>query len=123
MRRGGGGSVVDLFGIIFIVRYSPDLVNKLNSILLDLSQSRNSVKKCVFKSSCKIKVCIIWQCPETSAPSAPHLKVSLFLLSSGSNARGELKALEGCRVSSKSPSRVQDGDEGVEGRIKREVFP
>ena len=46
-----------------------------------------------------------------------------FLCSSGSDERGELKALEGYRVSSKSPSRVQDGDEGVDGRNKREVFP
>ena len=33
-----------------------------------------------------------------------------------------LRALEGCRVSSKSPSRVGDGDEGVAGRNGR-VFP
>ena len=42
--------------------------------------------------------------------------VSLYLCSSGSNARGESKALEGRRVSSNSPSRVRDGDEGVAGR-------
>ena len=36
--------------------------------------------------------------------------VSLYLCSSGSNARGESRALEGRRVSSKSPSRVPDGD-------------
>ena len=49
-----------------------------------------------------------------------HLTVYLFLSTSGSNARGESRALEGRRVSSKSPSRVQDGDEGVAGRKYRE---
>ena len=38
-----------------------------------------------------------------------------FLSSSGSNAQGELKALEGCLVRPKSSSRVRDGDEGVAG--------
>ena len=39
----------------------------------------------------KIKVCnsYSWRCPGTSVPSAPHLTVSLYLSSSGSNARGE----------------------------------
>ena len=41
-----------------------------------------------------------WQCPCIS----------------GSNAQGESRALEGRRVSSISPSRVRDGDEGVAGR-------
>ena len=50
--------------------------------------------------------------------SAAHLEVSLILCSSASNARGESRALEGRRVSSKSPSR--DGDEGVAGRKGRE---
>ena len=56
----------------------------------------------------------------TSAPSAPHLGVSLSLCSSGSNARGELRALEGCLVSSKNPLSVRDGDKGVAGRNGRE---
>ena len=51
---------------------------------------------------------------------AEHLMVSLYLCSSGSNARGELRAQEERRVSSKSPSRVRDGDEGVAGRNGRE---
>ena len=46
--------------------------------------------------------------------------VSLYLCSSGSNARGESRAREGRRVSSKSPSRVRDGDEEVAGRNGRE---
>ena len=50
------------------------------------------------------------------------LTVSLYLCSSGSNARGKLRALEGCRVSSKSPSRVRDGDKGVAWRNGRELF-
>ena len=45
--------------------------------------------------------------------------MSLFSVVSD-NARSESKALEGCRVSSKSPSRVRDGDEGVAGRNGRE---
>ena len=48
--------------------------------------------------------------------------VSLFLCSSGSNAWGELRPLEGLHVSSKSPSRVWDGDEGVAGRNEREKY-
>ena len=60
----------------------------------------------------------------TSAPSATHLMVSLYLCSSGSNVPGESRAKEGHRVSSKSPSRVRDRDEGVAGRNGREqCFP
>ena len=52
------------------------------------------------------------------------LCATLYLFSSGSNARGESGANEGRRVSSKSPSRVQDGDEGVAGRNERgQCFP
>ena len=67
---------------------------------VDFSQSRISVKKCVFNKH-TIKVCIscCWQCPGTSVPSPANLTVSLYLCSSGSNARGELRALEGHRVS------------------------
>ena len=48
-----------------------------------------------------------------------------MLCSSGSNAQGEWRALEGRRVSSRNPSRVRDGDKGVAGRNGREyvVFP
>ena len=53
-------------------------------------------------------------------PGVAHLTVSLYLCSSGSNARGESRAQEGRRVSSKSPSRVRDGDEGVVRRNGRE---
>ena len=86
-----------------------------------LSQSRICVKKCVFNNR-TIKVCVscCWRCPGTSAQSAAHLTVSLYLCSSGSNARGESRAREGRRVSSKSPLRVWDGDEGVAGRNGRE---
>ena len=31
-----------------------------------------------------------------------------------------MRALEGCHVNSKSPSRVRDGEEGVAGRNRRE---
>ena len=57
-------------------------------------------------------------------PCAVHLTVPLYLCSSGSNARGESRALEGCGVISKSPSRFRDGDEGVAGRSTTEMcFP
>ena len=49
------------------------------------------------------------------APSAAHLTVSLFLCSSEATYASRLRALEGRRVNSKSPSRVRDGDEGVAG--------
>ena len=57
-------------------------------------------------------------------PSKAHLTVSLFLCSSGSNARGKSRALEGRRVNSKSPLRVRDGDEGVaERNYKKNYSP
>ena len=49
-----------------------------------------------------------------------HLTESLFLCSSRNNAPCESRALEGCHVSSKSPSRVWDRDEGVAGRNYKE---
>ena len=58
------------------------------------------------------------------APNSAHLPVSLWLCSSRNNSRGELRALEERHVSSKSPSRVRNGDEGVAGRNYREMrFP
>ena len=92
---------------------------------VDFSKSMISVSKCVFNKR-TIKVCVscCWRCPGTSVPSTPHLTMSLYLCSSGSNARGKSRAWEGRRVSSKSPSRVRDGDEGVAGRNGREYcFP
>ena len=88
---------------------------QLNSV--DFSQSRIGVKKCHFNKR-TIMVCVscCWRSPGTSVPSTTHLRVSLFLWSAGSNARGKSRALEGRRVSSKSPSRVQDRDEGVARR-------
>ena len=88
---------------------------------VDFSKSRIGAKKCVFyKRTIKDCISCCWRCPETSAPIAAHLTVSMYLCSSGSNARGESRAREGRRVSSKSPSRVQDWDEGVAGRNYRE---
>ena len=78
-------------------------------------------QNCVFnKRTSKVCVSCCRRCPGTSAPSAAHPTVSLYLCSSGSNARGESRAREGRRVSSKSPSRVRYGDEGVAGRNRRE---
>ena len=57
---------------------------------VDFSQSRISVSKCVFyKRTIKVCVSCCWLCPGTSAPSAAHLTVSLYLCSSGRNAQGE----------------------------------
>ena len=92
---------------------------------VDFHNPGSVLQKCVFNKR-TIKVCIscCWRCPGTSAPRATHLKVSLYLCSSGSNARGESRAREGRRVSSKSPSRVRDGDEGVAGRNGQKLcFP
>ena len=92
---------------------------------VDFSQSRIGVNKCVFNKR-TIKVCVscCWRCPGTSAPSAPHLTVSLYLCSSGSNVRGELRALEGRHVSSKKPFKGPRRRQGSwwEER-KRIVFP
>ena len=46
-----------------------------------------------------------------SVPSSTHLTVSLYLCSSRTNPRGELRAIKGHCVSSESPSRVHDQDE------------
>ena len=96
------------------------LLTQLYSV--DFLQSWISGKKCVFNKR-TIKVCVSWRLTvslDLCAPSATHLTVSLYLCSSVSNARGESRALEGRCVSSKSLSRVRDGDEGVAGRNGRE---
>ena len=49
-------------------------------------------------------------------PRAAHLTVSFVSLQFRWHKRGGLRALDGGRVSSKSLSRVQNGDEGVTGR-------
>ena len=68
------------------------------------------------KRTIRVGISCCWRCPGTSTLSSAHLTVSLFLYSSRSNARGELRALERRHVSSKSLSRVRDGDEGVARR-------
>ena len=55
-------------------------------------------------------------------PRAAHRIESLFLCSFGSNARGQSRALEGLCDSSKSPSKVREGDERVARRNAREEF-
>ena len=63
--------------------------------------------------------------PRASLPSAPYLTVSFFSsVVSDATYASRLRALEGHCVSSKSPSRVRDGYEGVAGRNGRELcFP
>ena len=60
------------------------------------------------KSTIKVYVSCFWLCPGSS-PSTAHLMMTLFFCSSGSNARGKSRAIEGRCVSSKSPLRVGDG--------------
>ena len=103
---------------------SMDQVWSLTQVyFVDFSKSRIDVKKCVFyRRTIKVCVSFCWRRPGTSAPCAAHLMVSLYLCSSGSNAQGESRAREARRVSSKSPSRVRDRDEGVAGTNKPEKW-
>ena len=90
---------------------------------VDFSKSWISVEECVFnKRTIKVYVSCFWRYPGTSAASAAHLMVSLYLCSSESNARGEARNLKGHSVCSKSPSRVRDRDKGVAGRNRREKY-
>ena len=66
---------------------------------------------------------VILDCVLRPSRQAYHnwsLSLSLFLISSRSNAQGASRAPEGCCVNSKSPSRVRDWDEEVAGRNGRE---
>ena len=67
-----------------------------------LSIFQNNEKKCVFnKRTIKVSVSCSWRCLGPYHLVA-YLMVSLYLCSSGSNAGGELRVLEGHRVSSKA---------------------
>ena len=87
--------------------------HQLNYILLTF-YNQGSVWKSVFST---IKVCVscCWRCPGTSTRLAQQTE---------GNAQGKSRALVGHPGSSKSPSRVQDGDKGVlfpnEGSL---IFP
>ena len=82
----------------------------------------NNENKCVFYRGTQVKVSVdcSWRCPGTSAPCLAHLTVSWYLCSCGSNVGGGFRALEGHNVGQKSPFRVQDRDEGVVERNRRE---
>ena len=72
-------------------------------------QSRISVNKWVFnKRTIKVYISCFWR-----------WRCSFFC-SSRSNAQCKLRALEGYYMSSESPLRVRDGNEGVGGRDGRE---
>ena len=70
---------------------------------------QNDKNKCVFTNAQSRFASVV---PDavivagTSVPTMVHLMESLYLCSCGSNARGEVRALEGSGVSSKDPSRV-----------------
>ena len=77
--------------------------------------------KCVlYRRTIQVCANCSWQCPGTSAPSAAHLMVFLYLCSLRSNARGEARAFEGHCVSSRSPSSVQTDTRWEE--LQRIVF-
>ena len=87
--------------------------HNIRSILLTFQDQGSFVKKCVFnKRTIKVYISCCWQRPWTTALTQHTCRcpLSMYLCSSGSNARGESRALEGCCVSSKSPSRVWDQD-------------
>ena len=85
---------------------------------VDFLQSWIGVKLCVFyKCTIKVWVSHFWRCPGTSAPRVTRLTVVLYLCS---NARDKSRTLEWRRVSSKSPSRVWDGDKAIAGRGKEQ---
>ena len=88
-------------------------VHQLNSILLTFHNQRLVQKS--KRPQSKLRAM-----RATFTPSAAHLTVSLYFWSSRSNAQSESRALEGRHVSSKSPLRFRDGDEGVAGRNYRE---
>jgi len=111
----------------FVSKWQP--CNKFR-LPLEVSKIRGVAKgsnfwKCVSNKR-TIKVCVScsWQCPGTSASSAAHLTVSLFLCSSGINAQWKSRALEGRCVSSKKPFKGQRQRQGScwEER-KRKVIP
>ena len=56
---------------------------------LDFLQSRISIKSAFSTNAQSRFASVVVDCPGTFAPSAAHLTVSLYLCSSGSNARGE----------------------------------
>ena len=77
---------------------------------------KNRCKQVRFWWTHTVKVCVscFWRCSGPLDQGAKHLTVPLWLQSSGINAsRGQL---EGCCVSSKSPSEVRNRAEGVAGR-------
>ena len=79
------------------------------------------MQECAFNKR-TIKICVSCWCrrPETSAPRAAHLTVSLYPCSSRSNAQGPWRVP--CQL--KMPLRVWDGDKGGTGRnYRKERFP
>ena len=79
-------------------------------------------KKCFLHTIHTIKVCISYfrLCPGTSSPSTANLTVSCISEVPEATYETNRGRHEGCRVSSESPSRVWQGDEGVDGRNRRE---
>ena len=69
----------------------------------------------LLKHTISVSVDCSWHCPWTLAAIMAHLAMSLSFLCVSREATREasLMALEGQRVSSKSPSMVQDWDKGV----------
>ena len=89
------------------------------------SQIFGTMKQACFQQTHNQGLCkfVLDCCPGTSAPSSAHWTVSLYLCSSGSNAQGELRALEGRCVKLKKPFK---GPRWIRGscweNLKRIVF-
>ena len=86
---------------------------------IDLHNHVSEVKS-AFSTNAQRRIALVAVHFVLGQTSAAHLTVFLYLCSSGSNAWSKLRAFEGRRVSSKSPSRVRDRDDRVAGRNKRE---
>ena len=61
----------------------------------DFSKVQGGEKSIFNKRTIKVCISCFDRCPRTSTPSRAHLKMSLLVCSSGSNARVKLRALEG----------------------------
>ena len=91
--KGGGGLVPSIFGTTKACAFSANAQSRFVSFVLDGVLGPTGIL---------------------------HHTWLLYLCSSRSNARGEVRALEGLRVSTKSPSRMRDRGEGVVERNYRE---
>ena len=93
-------------GLPISLPWRPEMRTKL---VLKSRRYGHNLERCTFNNhTIKVWVICSWQSLGTSVAIALHLAISLFLCSSAeSYKQARLRALEGNRVSSKRPSRVQ----------------